>query len=835
MRLALLLGLAWAAITAVGQPTDADLLSAFQFRNIGPAATGGRIVDIEAHPAKPFFVLAASASGGVWRSVNNGTTWQPVFDDSPVSSIGDIAIAPSNPDIVWVGTGEHNNQRSCHFGDGVYKSVDGGKTWTNVGLKESLHIGRIAIDPKQPDIVYVASAGPLYKGGGERGVYKTTDGGKTWTRILEGPNDTTGFIDIAINPKDGKTLYACAYDRLRRAWHIRDNGPGSGVYRSKDAGKTWTKLTKGLPANPKNGRIGVAVYAKDPKIVYLTWESMAERTTIDIYRSADGGDSWTKMNDRNAPGGYYYGQIRVDPEVADRIYVPGVQLGRSDDGGKTMRSINSRVHVDFHAIWVDPSNNNKVYIGNDGGFYVTYDGGETYDFVNNLPIPQFYAIGADMALPYNVFGGFQDNGVWHGPSRTRKPSGISNDDWINILGGDGFIALADPEDPSTIYTSSQFGALARVDVKRRRSVSIRPRDRGLRCNWMTPFIISPHNAKTVYWGAQRLFKSLNRGDSWVPVSEDLTTNDPEKTRGNVPHCTITSIDESPVRQGVLWVGTDDGNVWVTENDGVTWTQVNGNIPGAPKNWWVSRVHASPHDAGTAFVTFTGYREDDFTPYVFKTDDYGKTWKSIVSNLPNQMVSVVKQDAINPKLLFVGTEQGLFASLDGGGTWNRFMPGVPTVPCQDLIIHPREGDLIVGTHGRGAFITNITPLRQLTDEIRGKAVHLFDPDGALAFEPIGDMFDEFSGHRRYAAPNPPDGAAIWYYLKEEPATEPKVEILDATGAVIREFAGTKKVGLNRVQWNLRQGRALVPAAEYGVRLTLGETTIVTKVKVTDWIR
>jgi photosystem II stability/assembly factor-like uncharacterized protein len=825
-----------AASVAVAQPSAEKILSKIEFRSIGPAVTGGRVVDVEAHPAQPNTIYVAAASGGLWKSTNNGTTWTPIFDHQETVSIGDVAIAPSNPDIVWVGTGEHNNQRSCHFGDGVYKSTDGGKTWTNMGLKDSIHIGRIAIHPTNPDIVLVASSGPLYRPGGDRGVYRSTDGGKTWSLVLKGDNDTTGFIDIAINPKNPKEVYAAAYDRLRRAWHIRDAGPGSAIYKSEDGGTTWKKLTNGLPESKQLGRIGIAIFPENPSIVYAIIENQNQGETSGVYRTNDAGKTWTRTSDRAVPASYYYSQIRVDPKNPEILYVFNVQLLFSNDGGKSFRRLDSQVHVDHHALWIDPNNPERLLLGNDGGFYMSYDRGATWRFINNLPIPQFYAIGADMSVPYNVFGGLQDNGVWHGPSRTRKPSGIDNSDWKNILGGDGFYAIADPEDPATIYTSSQFGGTARVDMRTRTSTPIAPREQGLRRNWMTPFLISPHNAKILYWGAQKLFRSLDRGDTWQAISGDLTTNDPEKIRGNVPHCTITTIDESPVQAGVIWVGTDDGNVWFTPDGGHTWKQVNQNLPGAPKNWWVSRVVASPHDVNTAFVTITGFREDDFTPYIYKTTDMGETWTSLVANLKNEQVSVIRQDALNPDLLIVGTERACYVSLDGGGSWVRLTNGIPTTPCQDLLIHPRDGDLIVGTHGRGVFIADINPLRQLTRDVMQQDAYLFQPQTALAHDFIADMFDAFNGHARYTAPNPAFGATIWYYLKSEQQGV-KIEILDVTGRVLRELDGTGDAGLNKVVWPLnRQGsRGLVPAGTYGVRLRIGDRTLTTTLTVVDWER
>ncbi|MCW5941986.1 MAG: hypothetical protein KIS66_07125 [Fimbriimonadaceae bacterium] len=816
-------------------PSTESLLAPFKFRSIGPAVTGGRIVDIEVPASRPNTIYAASASGGLWKSVNGATTWTPVFDDQKTISIGDVAIAPSDPDVVWVGTGEHNNQRSAHFGDGVYRSLDGGKTWKNMGLPESNRIGRIAIHPRDPKTVYVAACGYLYKPGGDRGVYKTTDGGETWSKVLSGDNDTTGFIDVVVDPRNPKTVYAAAYDRLRRAWNIRDAGPGSKIYRSNDEGKSWKPIMEGITKSDQIGRIGLTIYPKNPRILYAVVDNRDRAIGTEVYRTDDGGDHWMKAHETRGPStSYYYGQIRVDPNDDKVVYNLDVSMTRSKDAGKTWQRVDSRIHVDHHALWINPADSDQLLLGNDGGLYRSYDQGATWQFLDNLPVAQFYAIGADNAVPYNVMGGLQDNGVWHGPSRTRSPSGIANKHWINLIGGDGFYAVPDPEDPNTVYTSSQFGAVVRADVEKRQSVGIRPRGPGQRANWMSPFLTSPHNARIVYWGGNRLYRTLDRGTTWDAISPDLTTNDADKLKGNVPHCTITTVDESPKKAGVLWVGTDDGNVWVTQDGGVNWTQVDYNIAGAPR-WWVSRVVASPHDAATAFVTFTGFREDEFQPFLFRTTDFGATWTALHQNLPKEQVSVVRQDRINPNLLFVGTETGCHVSLDGGKTWTRFMAGMPTVACQDLLIHPREGDLVVGTHGRGVFIANVSPLRQLTEDVLKKDAHLFQPDRALAYNPISDMFDAFQAHQRYAAPNPPSGATIAYYLRTA-ADSVTVVVTDVSGAELATIDGAKTPGINVVQWNMRQGgRGLVPAGKYRVALKVGDKTESRVLEVEDWQR
>ena len=799
--------------------TPENLIAAVVFRSLNSSVFGGRILDIEVHPNQPNTMYIGPADGGVWKTTNNGTTWTPIFDGHESSSCGDIALAPSNPDIVWFGTGENTSTRSAHYGDGIYKSTDGGKTWANMGLKESKRIGQIAIDPRNPDIVYVASMGYLYKGGGEKGVYKTTDGGKTWAQVLKGDNDTTGFIDVVMDVKDSKVLYAASHDRLRRAWNIRESGPGAAIYKTTDSGKTWTKLDAGLPKGANVGRIGLAVYPKDNKLVYAFFDVKGQDGGGQVWRSMDSGKTWKKMNDARLGGGTYYSRIFVDPTNPDVIYCPNVNLMRSRDGGKTFQSAATRAHVDWHTVWVNPADPNQVRAGCDGGLYFTYDGFETVQHVDNLPIAQFYAVSADNAVPYNIMGGTQDNGSWRGPSQTRARGGIFNWHWQNILGGDGFYNIAHPIDTNIIYASSQFGAVNRVDMTIQNGRSIRPREQGQRANWMAPFIVSPHNPDTLYWGGNKLHRSFNRGDTWQTISPDLTTNDPEKIspRGNVPHCTITTIDVSRRRPGVVWVGTDDGNLWVTRDDGVNWTQVNQNVPDGPAKYWVARVHASPHDEGTAWAAFTGFREDDWNPYLWKTTDFGKTWTK-VAGLPNEQISVIKQDAINPNLLFVGTETGLQVSFDGGTVWTK-MKGIPTVSVMDLVIQERESDLVLGTHGRGFYVADITPLRQLTSDVFGKGTVLFRPTRALNFNFISNQFEAFKGHQTFSSPNPVFGATIWYHLKEAAAADPKVEILDVSGAVVATMNGSRNPGLNKVVWGLRaSGQPAV--GKYLVRLTNG---------------
>lgn len=803
---------------AFAQVDNAKMLEPIQFRSIGPAMFGGRILDIEVDPRRFNTLYVASADGGVFKSVNNGVTWIPMTDGLSAGSVGDIAISKSNPDIVWVGMGENTSTRSAHYGDGVYKSTDAGKTWTNMGLPESKRVGQIVIDPKNPDVVYVATMGYLYKGGGEKGLYKTTDGGKTWNQILKGDNENTGFIDLVMDPKDSKVLYAASHDRLRRAWQVRENGAGSAIYKSTDSGKSWKKLAGGLPSGENVGRIGLAVYPKDNKFVYAFIDMKGQGGGGQIWRSKDSGKTWEMPGTARLGGGTYYSRIFVDPNNPDVMYCPNVNLMRSIDGGKTFQSVATRAHVDWHTVWINPADSEHVRAGCDGGLYFTYDNFATLMRTDNLPVSQFYTVSVDNSTPYNILGGTQDNGSWRGPSQTMNRGGIFNWHWRNVLGGDGFYNLAHPENPDIIFSSSQFGAVNRVDLANNQGRSIRPREQGQRANWMAPFIISPHAPDTIYWGGNKLHKSLNRGDTWRTISDDLTTNDPEKIKGNVPHCTITTIDESRVRQGVLWVGTDDGNIWVSENDGNTWTKVNPNISGAPDKYWVSRVHASPHDAATAFIAYTGFREDDWTPYLWKTTDYGKTWTRI-EGLPNEQISVVKQDTINPNLLLVGTEASLQVSLDAGASWSKLTKGLPTVSVMDLVVQERESDLVLGTHGRGFFVADITPYRQMVKEVAEKPIHLYRPTRGMTFNFVSDMFEPYQGWSRFAGDNPAYGATIWYHLKTEAADSPKIEILDIAGRAVATLSGSKAAGMNSVRWNMRQGQRQL-TGEFLVRMTVG---------------
>jgi photosystem II stability/assembly factor-like uncharacterized protein len=855
------------------------LLEAFSYRALGPAEQGGRIVDIAVPVAQPYTFYIASASGGLWKTVNNGTTFEPIFDNQNVISIGDIALAPSSPDIIWVGTGEAANSRSAYWGDGVYRSSDGGKTWEHMGLKETHHIGRIVIHPQDTDIVYVAALGHLYSFNKERGLFKTTDGGKTWEKVLY-INERVGVVDVVMNPNNPNILLAATYEKKRLPWTFEESGTGSAVYRSEDGGTTWTKITAGLPGG-KLGRIGLDNYLKDPNIIYATvenanpippTESQIKRAkergrkprtrTVggEIYRSEDGGLTWKKMNsDKNNIGGqpgYYYGQIRVDPNDDQAIYVLSVGLYYSEDGGKSWRSRRGgnaapMVHSDHHALWIDPANSRHMILGNDGGIAVSYDKGTTWEVFEHLPLAQYYAIGVDMEDPYNVYGGLQDNGSWKGPSLSLTGT-INKDSWVIVGGGDGFYNQIDPEDSRWLYNESQFGMIQRINQKTGEKKFIRPsKEGGLRFNWNTPIHISPHNSRIIYVGTNILFRSLNRGEDWQEISPDLTLNDPVKIAGigNIQYCTITTISESPIKPGLIWVGTDDGKVHLTRNGGSGWTDLTSSLAKAraPVDYWVSRVFASRHHEGTAFITKTGYRRDVFKPFIFKTTDYGKTWISIAADLPDEPINVVFEDQKNKDLLFVGTEKAVYVTIDGGGHWVRMRNNMPTNAVHDLLIHPRENDLVVGTHGRGIFITNISPLQELNAEILEKDVFLFAVDPVV--KRIIRRGMSFPGHKHYSVPNEKGGVTVYYYLKEDVDEKVKITITDPYGNTLKTITGKKLAGIHSANWNMSRkpgkveiqarrrsmGDMKVEAGEYVAVLVLGEKKMTQKIRIKDYLQ
>lgn len=823
-----------------------DDLSLFQFRNLGPFRAGSWVTcfavpdsPLEAH-LYTFYV--GTRNGGVWKTINNGTTFEPVFDGQGHLSIGALALAPSNPEIVWVGTGEAYCARSSQSGDGVYKSTDGGRAWKRMGLTDSHHIPRIIIHPRNPDIVYVASMGHLFTPNSERGVFKTEDGGQTWKKVLY-INDKVGVIDLVMDPANPEVLYAASYDKVRLPWHYEAGGPESGIYKTTDGGLTWKRLTGGLPSGYV-GRIGIDVYRKNPQVLYAVVENFrqptAEETAAarkvgrqahpvamgEVYRTENGGQTWVKVNSGKEPlaskAPYSFNQLYIDPDDDQILYITGVTLASSVDGGRTWRDADwppqalfQSAFGDVRTLWIDPQNSKRILFGSDGGVYVSYDGGKTCHHFSNLPLGEIYALGVDMEEPYNIYAGLQDHDSWKGPSNSWSGQ-VNLSDWVTVGGGDGMYNVVDPTDSRWVYNCREFGNFYRLDQKtgtRRRIQPARSSDKEpYRFNWTPPIHLSPHNSSIVYIGAQVLLRSLNRGESWEEISPDLTTNDKSKQggAGNITFCTITTISESPRKPGVIWVGTDDGKVQVTANGGATWTDCTQALvkAGAPAQLWVSRVLASPHDPGTAYVAKSGFRNDDFKPYLFRTNDYGRSWTSISARLPDSPVNVIVQDARNPDLLFAGTDNGLFVSFDQGKNWRPFQNNMPRVKVTDLVIHPREADLVVGTYGRGIWVTNIWPLREIKPEILREQVYLFTTRPAIQKQyPVFGNY-HLTGDNHLFTPNEPDEVVIHYYLKQEAGEKVKVGIYDAERKLLRELEGPGKTGLNRVSWDMRtagQGR------------------------------
>jgi photosystem II stability/assembly factor-like uncharacterized protein len=832
-----------AAGPAALAPPDLAVLAA---RPIGPANMGGRVTAVAVVEKRPATQYVATASGGLWKTVNNGTTWQPVFDREKTASIGDVAVAPSNPEVVWVGTGEANARNSVSRGDGVYKSLDGGKTWKNMGLRDSHHVGRVVIHPTNPDVVYVAALGHLWGPNKERGLFKTTDGGATWETV-KFLNDDTGFIDLAMDPSDPQTLVAAAY-RVRRDAFAGGNpavqfSPDAGLYRTADGGATWQKLTRRLPDRPL-GRCGISFCRSDPRVLYAVVQTdLTDNRTVlgqpagdgrpetgGVFRSADGGASWAKVNDL-CPRPFYFGQVRADPTDPRRVYVAGIELHVSTDGGKTFRSAAAPpgVHSDHHALWIDPADPDHLIAGSDGGVYYSYDRGRNWEHLQNLPIAQFYAIGLDLRKPYRVYGGLQDNGTWGAPSRTAGGEGIGVADWFRLHAADGFYCRPDSNDFDTVYCEGQYGNLRRVNVRTGADDGIRPQppdgQPAYRFNWSSPILLSPHDGRTLYFGGNHVFRSVNRGETWEAVSPDLTRGKPGPDPSN-GH-TITTLAESPLRAGLLYAGTDDGRVHVRRN-GSAWSDVSDKIPGVPTDRWVSRLECSPFAEGTAFLAIDRHRHDDPAPYLFKTEDYGATWRSIAADLPpDGHVHVVRCDPVNRELLYVGTDFGLFVSLDGGGSWHPFRHGLPTVAVHDLAVHPRDRELVIATHGRGVYVVDVAPLQQMTVAALKAPAFLFDVKPAPLHEP-----HEYHGlgvGKHFLAPNPLPGASFFYHLKDQQTEEVRLTVTDARGRAVAALTGDGSAGLHRVRWDLR-GDGPVPPGEYVVRLKAGGRDFTRKFRV-----
>lgn len=835
-------------------------LSTLKFRSIGPALTSGRIADLAVNPDNPSEFYVGAAAGGVWKTTNAGTTFKPIFENEGSYSIGALAMDPNNHNVIWVGTGENNNQRSVSYGDGLYKSIDGGGSFKKVGLNNSEHIGMIKIDPRNSNVVYVAATGPLWSAGGDRGLYKTIDGGETWNNILE-ISEHTGINEVHFDPRNPDVLYATAHQRRRRQWTYLGGGPESGIYKSTDAGANWEKVNKGLPGVDK-GRIGMAISPANPEVLYAVVE--AQNGQGGFYKSTNRAASWQKMSGTSSSGNYYQ-EIVADPNDADRVYILNTFTMVTNDGGKTFNQLGERSkHWDNHAMWINPNNSLHILQGCDGGVYESYDQGQNWKFFTNLPLTQFYKVSVDNDVPfYNVMGGTQDNYSLVGPSQTVSQHGIVSADWLVTQGGDGFESVVDPEDPNIIYAQYQNGGLQRFDKKSGEGTTIIPRPRkgekAYNFNWDAPIMVSPHAHKTLYYAANKLFKSTDRGDSWEVISgeldQDIDRNllpimgkiwpmDAVSKNGSTSrYGAAVSLDESRLKQGLLYVGTDDGQISITEDDGKNWRQIN-KFEGVPANTYVYDLIASKHDVNTVYAVFNNHKSGDFNPYVYKSNDKGQTWINISSNLPEGAVYALEQDHVNANILFAGTEYGVFVSVDEGQNWKALKAGLPTINVRDMAIQERENDLVLATFGRGFYVMdNYAPLRELVPANLEKPAHIFAVKDALIFNtwaPLGSLGSRekgFQGEDYFTAPNPQKGATFTYWLKEgvttlkaernkrdkeafknnEAIPYPTIDelknennelpsyliftIKDTSGDVVSELRSPIRKGLNSINWNL----------------------------------
>jgi len=832
---------------------NSELVRELRLRSLGPTLKPGRVADIAVDPRNRSLWYLANASGGLWKTTNRGNNWEPIFDEGGSYSLGCVTIDTRNSDVIWLGTGENSSNRSVGYGDGVYKSTDRGQSWKRMGLSDSQHIGRILVDPRDSDVVFVAAEGPLWSGGGDRGLFKTTDGGRTWKAVLEiGAN--TGVTDIAFDPRDPDVLYAASYQPRRHVGLLIGGGPESAIYKTTDGGRTWKKLSNGLPA-VDIGRIALAVSPQNPDVVYALVYAAGDESGF--FRSADRGQTWTRQSNYKVVDPQYYGEIYADPHQFDRIYAVDMTTHVTEDGGKHFQRVSWRMHVDHHAMAFDPTDRNHLLVGNDGGLYESYDHGRTWRHFTNLPTSQFYRVAADNALPfYDVYRGTQDNGSMAGPSRTINRVGIRASEWIQTGGGDGFQPRIDPENTDIVYGLSQNGAVFRLDKRTGARTGIRPAQEpngpAMRWHWDTPLLISPHSPKRLYLAGNRLYRSDDRGDNWQPVSGDLTRQlDPEnqrlmgrmwgagavqKNRFTTTLSVSSALDESPLEEGLLYIGSDDGLVQVSEDSPEKWRRI-GRFPGIPRRAYVSDVCASQHDVDTLYVAFNNYKRGDFKPYMLKSRDRGRTWTSIAGDLPDRhVVWSVVEDHVNPKLLFVGTEFGLFFTVDGGRHWVRLRGGAPTIPFRDLELQRREDDLVCATFGRGFYVLDdYTPLRHIGPRTLTQKGSLFPPRDARIYDELGYVVAAF---RNFTTPNPPFGAMLHYYLCEELTRNDSDKIVlaitDAKGEPVRQMTGPTTAGLHRVVWDLRrspqpqeqesrQGRhrsrpgALVEPGEYTISL------------------
>jgi photosystem II stability/assembly factor-like uncharacterized protein len=840
--------LLWATFAAplVAQaPFRAADLGGLKLRSIGPASMSGRVVDMDVVESNPYTMYVAGATGGLWRTTDNGITWASIFD-APVHSIGDVAVFQPNPQILWVGTGERANRQSVGWGDGVYKSTDGGRTWVNMGLRTSMHIGRIQLHPTNPDIAWVAAQGSVWGAGGERGLYKTTDGGRTWTRTLH-VDDETGVTDVALDWNDPSVLYAASYQRRRSAYGFDGGGPGSALWKSTDGGNTWAKLTgRGLPEG-EYGRIGIAIYRKNPRIVVISVEQGARynastayiQRKAGVYRSEDAGATWTFMSDWN-PRPMYASQPTIDPNDDQRVYMLNA-YSFSDDGGKTFTAPRTTTHGDDRFVWVNPKDSRHVIKLDDGGIGISYDRGRTFLFVSSLPLSQFYRVAVDNAVPFNVYGGLQDNGCWVGPSASWTTSGILNEHWSRLCGGDGFFVVPNPKNPRTVYSASQFLGLQKNDTRTWQVQDLRPGDStgriGGRRNWETwgkpgatqvlgnamhpanwdaPIVISPHDTNTLYVGMQHLFTSKDGGRTWQSLG-DMTTGVDRSTlplMGRTPSEATLSLDdgvpyfpgvtalaESPLVKGLLYVGTDDGRLRVSRNGGLSWTDAQSKLPGLPKDAWFAGVEPSRHAAGTVYVVVDNHRSNDLTNYVYRSTDYGVTWSRIEGDLPpNRVARTIREDVRNPRLLYLATEFGLFISPNGGSHWVSLRANMPLMPFNDIALHARDNALVLGSHARGVWVLDqLNALQELTPEVTAMSAQLFSLQPAHQIRTTN--LRPHTGDMVFRGENPANGALVDYWLRDD-GTKVAITVHDSTGRLVQSLAPSAARGLNRVGWNLR---------------------------------
>ncbi len=888
----------------LSRPLDSQANQVFRWRSIGPSNMAARVTDIEAVVGNPKIYYIVYAASGIWKTSNGGTTFTPIFDTQDVISMGDLAIAPSNPNILYAGTGEEDGRNSVSPGGGVYRSIDAGRTWTRTGLENTRHIGRIVVHPTNPDIAWVAALGNMWAPSPERGMYRTANGGRTW-ELTKFVSPNAGFIDVAVNPKDPNVLWATSYEFRRGPFFMRSGGPGSGLWKSTDGGRNWREITgNGFPAQQK-GRIAIDVHRANPRILYAMVEADTapnpaiptgprrvynypgdpgdpelygigldiyplEKTASGLYRSDDGGESWRQVNKSNTRP-FYFSLVRVDPVDPNRVYWGNNEFYFSDDGGITANRGAYDIHIDWHAMWINPNDPEHFMIGGDGGVGITYDRGGAYTLINTHAAGQFYAVSFDRTPFYRVCGGLQDNGTWCGPSRNTDSNGILHEDWFKVGGGDGFYSAQDFEDPDQIYYEAQGGNIGRIHLgtgeqKSLRSGGGRPRRspwsdslrvaRGdttqpvtptirarmdevrrragvdsantLRFNWQAPMIMSQHNARMLYAGGNKLIRSVNRGDQWVAISPDLSLRDSVRIRtsmestggitkdvtGAEVNGTITTLSESPFRPGFLWVGTDDGKVWLTRNDGATWEDLTLRFTRlVPAKTWVSRVEASRVDSNSVYITFDAHRDGDLKPYVFVSRDMGRTFTPLMNGLPTNGVSfvhVIREDPVNANVLYLGTDIGAYVSTNKGVNWQRFGSGLPTVPVHDLKVHPTQRELIAGTHGRSVWIADVSALQQLTDAVAAKGSHLFELRTAYQFTPT-DRLGESMGHQLFQGDNPPYGASIDYHVGGAGSGTVRIAVSNAMGDTIRVLTAEGTPGLHRVFWDLRAARNPTPVA------------------------